>query len=56
MKAVTFQDMDTAKLISDITDSIWQKSLGSNIKGFNHLIWLDLREEVIARGNEYKFR
>ena len=56
MKAVTFNDMDSAEKILAISDVEKIKGLGRGVKGYNDTIWNGVRQIVIYNGLLEKFR
>jgi len=55
MKAKTFKDEETYKLIMSTNDPREQKAAGRRVKNFNQKIWNSKKESLVFMGNVAKF-
>ncbi len=56
MKAVTFDDKDSADQILAITDVERIKELGRAVKNYNNVVWNGVRQVVVYKGLLEKFK
>ena len=56
MKAVTFNDKESADKILAISDVAEIKKLGRGVKNFNNVVWNGVRQIIIYKGLIEKFR
>jgi ribA/ribD-fused uncharacterized protein len=55
MKAILFDDIETAEQIKTTADSIKQRQLGRQIKNFSENIWSKHKQQIVFFGNLLKF-
>ncbi len=56
MKALTFNDTESADKILSISDVAEIKELGRNVKNYNDVIWNGVRQVIIYKGLTEKFK
>ena len=56
MKALTFNDTESADKILSISDVAEIKELGRNVKNYNDVIWNGVRQVIIYKGLIEKFK
>lgn len=54
-KALTFGDVEIAKLIMDTRDPKKQKYLGRKVRGYDDALWMAVAYDVVFEGNYAKF-
>jgi ribA/ribD-fused uncharacterized protein len=55
MKAITFDDIETAEKILNTTDVATIKALGRQVRNYNDSIWAGMRQILVYEGLKAKF-
>jgi len=55
MKAMTFNDKDTANRILAVRDPKSHKALGRQVKGFDNTKWDEVKEDIVYTGLKAKY-
>ena len=55
MKAITFDDIETAGKVLNTTDVATIKALGRQVRNYNDSIWAGIRQTIVCEGLKAKF-